>query len=88
MNVIVSKVMISTVDSNFTSTCMGKESETLIFDVCHEDLTCDKMRQSAFLFAMDQSLVSAVNCMVQIHEAGASHPFYSFFMFIRKFNMK
>ena len=40
VNVIVSKLMISTVDSEFTSTCMGKENETLVlmFDVCHEDL--------------------------------------------------
>ena len=40
MNVTVSKLMISIVDSEFTSTCVGKESETLIFvfDVCHADL--------------------------------------------------
>ena len=35
-------IMISTVDSEFASTCMGKENETLVFmlDVCHmhEDL--------------------------------------------------
>ena len=31
VNVTVSKLMISTVDSEFTSTCMGKESETLIY---------------------------------------------------------
>ena len=33
-----------------------------------------KQRKCAFLFAMDQSLVRAVNCAVQIHEAGASDP--------------
>ena len=40
LNVIVFKLMISAVDSEFTSTCMGKESETLIFmfDVCHADV--------------------------------------------------
>ena len=41
MNVTASKLMISTVDSEFTSTCMGKESETIIFMFgvsCHEDL--------------------------------------------------
>ena len=40
MNVTVSKLMISIVDSKFTSTCMGKESETLIFvfDVCHTEI--------------------------------------------------
>ena len=40
VNVIVSKLMISTVESEFASTCMGKENETLVFlfNVCHEDL--------------------------------------------------
>ena len=33
-----------------------------------------RQKKSAFLFATDQSLVSAVNCVVQIHEAGASNP--------------
>ena len=39
-NSTVSKLMISLVDSEFTSTCMGKESETLIFmfGVCQEHL--------------------------------------------------
>ena len=40
VNVKVSKLMISTVDREFASTCMGKENEALVFvfDVCHEDL--------------------------------------------------
>ena len=33
-----------------------------------------RQKKCAFLFAMDQSLARAVNCVVQIHEAGASDP--------------
>ena len=33
-----------------------------------------RQKKSAFLFAMDQPLLSAVNCVVYIHEAGASNP--------------
>ena len=33
-----------------------------------------RQKKCAFLFAMNQSLVSAVNCVVQIHETGASDP--------------
>ena len=38
VNVTVSELMISTVDSEFTSTCMGKETLIFVFDVCHADL--------------------------------------------------
>ena len=43
-----SKNMISTVDSEFTSTCMAKESEILIFmfDACHADLMTNKLRHA------------------------------------------
>ena len=41
-----------------------------------------------FLFAMDQSLVSAVNGVVQIHEAGQVTVLNSFLMLMRKFKVK
>ena len=53
VNATTSKLMISTVDSEFTRMCMGKENETLIFmfDVCHEDLMAKRGRKSV-LFSL------------------------------------
>ena len=55
VNATVSKLMISTVDSEFTSMCMEKEkeNETLVFvcDVCHEDLMTKRGRKSV-LFSL------------------------------------
>ena len=73
VNATVSKLMISTVDSEFTSMCIEKENETLVFmfDVCHDK---KRLKKCVFLFVMDQSLVSAVNCVVQIREADTRDP--------------
>ena len=77
--------MISTVDSELTSTCTGKENKTLVFafDVFHRLHDEIRGKKRAFLFTMHQSLVSTVNCAMQILESCTSNA-SSFFMFIRK----